>query len=236
VIGTDDMENIILWEPRNRVDYDWEDLDEFRNYVKAGEWRHDYQSIVVDNATAAQKPVIRSVIDEMIERAAQKAATQNQDGQEDDETFGIDPDNPSRQGWGKIYRRLDKWITDIRDAKRRGPHVIFTAGTSEWMDTAEGYTRMMPDIEGKERNQISTHFDAVMWLESDDEGRRLYVAPSGAFITKVRLPIQRHDKVPDVIENPDFNSMIAAATLLDSEGGKKKAATKGPKRTRKPKP
>ncbi len=221
VIGTDDMEDIILWEPRNRVDYDWEDLDEFRNYVKAGEWRHDYQSIVVDNATAAQKPVIRSVIDEMTEKAAQKA-------QGEDEVV-VDPDNPSRQGWGKIYRRLDKWITDIRDAKRRGPHVIFTAGTSEWMDTAEGYTRMMPDIEGKERNQISTHFDAVMWLESDDDGRRLYVAPSGAFITKVRLPVSRHDKVPDVIEDPDFNSMIAATKL---EGGSK---TAGPKKVRKPK-
>ena len=221
VIGTDDMEDIILWEPRNRVDYDWEDLDEFRNYVKAGEWRHDYQSIVVDNATAAQKPVIRSVIDEMTEKAAQKA-------QGEDEVV-VDPDNPSRQGWGKIYRRLDKWITDIRDAKRRGPHVIFTAGTSEWMDTAEGYTRMMPDIEGKERNQISTHFDAVMWLESDDDGRRLYVAPSGAFITKVRLPVSRHDKVPDVIEDPDFNSMIAATKL---EGGSK---TAGPKKVRRPK-
>ena len=222
VIGTDDMEDIILWEPRNRVDFDWEDLDEFRNYVKAGDWRHDYQAIVVDNTTAAQKPVIRSVIDDMIEAAMRKAS---EDHKEDDD-HKIDPDNPSKQGWGKIYRRLDRWITDIRDAKRRGPHVIFTAGTSEWMDTAEGYTRMMPDIEGKERNQISTHFDAVMWLEADDEGRRLYVAPSGAYITKVRLPIARHDQVPDVIENPDFNSMIAATEL---EGGSK---TAGPKKVR----
>ncbi len=106
---------------------------------------------------------------------------------------------------------------------------MMTSGTSEWMDTAEGYTRMMPDIEGKERNQISTHFDAVMWLEADDDGRRLYVAPSGAFITKVRLPVSRHDQVPDVIEDPDFNSMIAATKL---EGGSK---TAGPKKVRRPK-
>ena len=228
VIGTDDMEGVILWKPGDsRADFDWEDLDEFRNYVKAGNWRHEYKAIVVDNGTAAQKPVIRSVINEMIEKASQK---------DDEEGTGLDPDNPSRQGWGKIYRRFDRWVTDIRDAKRRGPHVIMTCGTSEWLDTAEGFSRLMPDIEGKERNQIATHFDAVMWLEADDEGRRLYVAPQGAFITKVRVPISQHDKVPDTIENPDFNSMITATKLLSEEGGKKKkTATGGPKRSRKPK-
>lgn len=225
VIGTDAMEEVVLWKPGDgRVDFDWDDLDGFRNYVKAGKWKHDYQAIVVDNLTAAQKPVIRSIIDEMIEKANQK---------DDDEGTGLDPDNPSRQGWGKIYRRLDRWVTDIRDAKRRGPHVVMTSGTSEWLDTTEGYSRLMPDIEGKERNQIATHFDAVMWLEADDVGRRLYVAPQGAFITKVRLEISRHDHVPDTIEDPEFDSMITAAKLL--EGGKKTATGGAKKKVRKPK-
>lgn len=226
VIGTKAMEEVALWKPGDgRVDFDWDDLDGFRNYVKAGKWKHDYRAIVVDNGTAAQKPVIRSIIDEMIEKASLKS--------DDDEEGKLDPDNPSRQGWGKIYRRFDRWVTDIRDAKRRGPHVVMTAGTSEWMDDVEGYSRFMPDIEGKERNQIATHFDAVMWLEADEDGRRLYVAPQGAFITKVRLPIDRHDQVPETIENPDFNSMIAAAIL--ERGGMKKDSTSGSKKTRRPK-
>lgn len=220
VIGTKRMKDIILWKPRDgRTEYDWEDLDRFRNYVKAGDWQHDYECIVVDNVTAAQKPVVRSVIDDMLDRAREKSGN-------DDEETSIDPDNPSRQGWGKIYRRLDKWITDIRDAKRRGAHVIFTAGTSEWLDSTEGYSRLMPDIEGKERNQIASHFDAVMWLESDEEGRRLYVAPQGAFITKVRLPIDRHGDVPDTIEDPNFDAMISAAKLMEEvKQPQKKAAT-----------
>lgn len=232
VLGTNDMRGVKLWKPGDgRVHYNWEDLDEFRNYVKAGDWIDDYKAIVVDNTTTAQKPIIRSVIDDMIERAQQKKAT----GDDEDDT-GIDPDNPSRQGWGKIYRRIDTWVTDIRDAKRRGPHVIFTAGTSEWMDTQEGYSRLMPDIEGKERNQIATHFDAVMWLEADEDGRRLYVAPQGAFITKVRLPVSRHGDVPDIIEDPEFDDMIKAAKLV--EGRTQKAASSkassGKRKPRKP--
>lgn len=220
VEGTIDMDQVHIWNPgEGRADFNFEDMDEFRNYVKAGDWEMDYKAIIVDNATAAQKPFIRDVIDEMMEAAASKA--------NDDDSARIDPDNPSRQGWGKVYRKYDKWVTDIRDAKRRGAHVIFTAGTSEWLDTTEGYNRLMPDIEGKERNQIATHFDAVMWLEADEDGRRLQVAPQGAFITKVRASVGNWDKIPEVIEDPDFNSMIDAVKLVEDKG-KEKAATKTP--------
>lgn len=221
VVGTDDMEDIHIWLPADgRSEYSWADLDAFRNYVKSGEWQAKYRTIVPDNLTAIQKPLIRAVINEMLETAQSKT---------DSETK-IDPDNPSQQGWGKIYRRFDQWLVDVRDAKRRGAHVIFTAGTSEWMDNIEGYTRMMPDIEGKERNQVATHMDAVAWLENEDGSRTLHLGPSGSFITKARLPVSRHDQVPDVIEDPDFNKLLAAVEMLPTEEPKpkKKTPTKKP--------
>lgn len=201
IIGTTNPEEIILWEGS-----DWESLDEFRDYVKSGDW--DFKTIVVDNVTVAQKPVIRYAIEQAMAKLDDAGKAKR------------DPDIPSQQDWGKIYRVLDKWIVDIKSvAKQKGVNVIFTAGTAEWLDADAGYTKLMPDIEGKERNQIATHMDAVGWLEHDEDGRRLHLAPSGAFITKVRLPIDQHGQVPDEIEDPDFTKMISAV-----QGKKPKAS------------
>lgn len=213
VLGTDNMDQIHIWQPSNGVDYTYDDLDAFRNYVKAGNWKLPYKTIVPDNLTIIQKPIIRYAIDILMSKTG-------------DEDSKIDPDVPSQQGWGKIYRIFDQWIRDVRDAKRRGAHVIFTSGTSEWMDAAEGYARLMPDIEGKERNQVATHMDAIGWLESDESGRRLLLAPSGAFITKVRLPIGMHGKVPAAIEDPDFLKMIRAVEIADKEVTEKQPVRK----------
>ena len=222
VLGTDLDDEVYIWTPADgRSEYDWSDLDAFRNYVLAGRWEPKFKTIVVDNATAAQKPVIVWCIEELIGAKAAK---------DDGDESRIDPDVPSRQAWGKIYRVYDRWIRDIRDAKRRGAHVIFTSGTSEWLDDLEGYTRLMPDIEGKVRNQIATHFDAVGWLEADEEGRKLHLAPSGAFVTKVRVPVNYHGSVPDVLLNPDFNDMIRAV----EQGGKKRAKAAKKQTTSKP--
>ena len=215
VIGTKASEKVDIWGPAgDELELTWEDMDEFRNYVLAGDWRHPYKLILVDNITAGQKPVVVSSIDEAMARL------------DEDKRAARDPDIPSQQDWGKIYRRLDRWIRDIKSAKRRGVHVIFTAGTKEWMDEVEGYTRMMPNIEGQERNQISTHMDAVGWLESDEDGRRLHLAPSGAYVTKLRLPIARHGYVPEAIEDPDFNSMMEAVIGLEKKEAKRKTTTR----------
>jgi hypothetical protein len=224
VFGTDLDDQVFIWPPSNGSEYTWDDMSAFRDYVKAGDWQHQYKAIIVDNVTAGQKPVIREAIHELTSRARSKANV------DDDDETSIDPDVPSRQGWGKIYRMFDQWIRDVRDAKRRGAHVIFTSGTSEWMDELEGYSRLMPDVEGKERNQIATHVDAVGWLEHDEDVRRLILAPSGAFVTKVRLPVAKHGSMPDEIIDPDFGKMIEAVEIVTQkkEEGTKKAATKKP--------
>lgn len=197
IIGTSRSDDIEVWEPKVG-DIDWEIVDEFRNYVVSGDWQLPFKTIVADNVTAIQKPVIVEAIQIEIGRLDPEKAAMR------------DPDIPTQGGWGKIYRMLDKWIRDVKSVKRLGVHVVFTAGTSEWMDEEAGYSKMMPDIEGKERNQIATHMDAVGWLDSDEEGRSLHLAPSGAFITKVRLPIASHGQEPDEIKNPDFRKMISA--------------------------
>lgn len=212
VIGIDLDDQVDIWEPSNGIDYTWADLDNFRNYVKAGDWRQDYKTVVVDNVTAGQKPIIRGSMDEVIARItdADKKALR-------------DPDVPSQQDWGKIYRVMDQWIRDIRDVKRRGVHVIFTSGTREWLDTDAGIQRIMPDIEGRERNQITTHMDAVGWLEIDDGVRYLHLAPTGAVITKIRLPVARHAEIPESIEDPDFIKMMKVVQIVGEEDRKKKA-------------
>jgi hypothetical protein len=186
-------------------------MDEFRNYVLSGDWEMPYKVIVVDNITAAQKPVIRSVQQERIERKAKGSSS------EDDDGGNVSLEQVTRPDWGNVYRRYDKWITDIKSVKIRGVDVIFTAGTREWFDANAGYDKLMPNLEGAERDQIATHMDAVLWLESDDDGRRLHLAPSGAFITKVRVPISQHDKVPEVIENPTYKKMMAAVKEMEED-------------------
>ena len=232
--GTEDSDNIHVWSPSFGSEFVWEDLDMFRNYVKSGDWSLPYKTIVVDNVTAAQAPVISWSINELIVKAQS-----SQDGG----PSKIDPDVPSQQGWGKIYRVMDKWIREIRDAKRTGVNVIFTSGTAEWMDKSEGFVKLMPDLEGKVRTRITTHMDAVGYLESDDDGRRLYLGPNGSFITKVRLPIKAHGKLPEAVENPDFNSMMDAVKIVERKAKKKsrplvsqttkKKATKPPVRRKK---
>ena len=220
VFGTDDSDNITIWGPADDgAELTWEDMDEFRNYLIAGEWEEDYELIVVDNLTAGQKPVITSSIDEAIQRLDADKRAQR------------DPDIPSQQDWGKIYRRLDKWVRDVKSVKRKGVHVVFTAGTREWLDEEAGYTKMMPNLEGQERNQIATHMDAVGWLESDEDGRRLHLAPSGAYITKLRLPVAQFGNIPSAIEDPDFNKMLEAVIgLKRKEPARKKAAPKAAKK------
>lgn len=208
VIGTSRSEEIEVWEMESGGDINWEIIDEFRNYVVSGDWQMPFKTIVPDNLTVIQKPVIAYAISEELRRLdEEKRATR-------------DPDIPSQSAWGKTYRVFDKWVRDVKSAKRLGVNVVFTAGTSEWMDDEAGYSRMMPDIEGRLRNQIAMHMDAVGWLENDDEGRRLHLAPSGAFITKVRLPIASHGKEPDEILNPDFNKMIRAIKGESKKGSK----------------
>lgn len=229
VFGTGDMEDVHVWVPESGTEYVRDDLDAFRNYVKAGKWLHHYKAIVVDNVTAGQKPVIKAVLADQIARAVAKARHDTNPG---DTNIDINEYVPTRQGWGEIYRWMDEWIRDIRDAKRRGAHIIFTAGTSEWMDDAAGYSRLMPDLEGKERNQIATHMDAVGWLEADNDGRRLIMAPSGTFVTKLRLPVEQWGKVPSEIEDPDFDKMIKAVKVITRKGGgtSKKAASNSHKK------
>ena len=216
VMGTKFDEKVHLWVPSESNEMTYEgDLETFRDYVLAGDWRANYKVIVVDNATAVQKPIIRWAIDQSIERASA------------DKQDRIDPDIPSQQTWGKIYRVFDKWIRDIISVKRRGVHVIFTSGTKEWMDDTAGFTKLMPNIEGQERAQIPTHFDAVGYLEADEHGRRLNLAPSGATVTRVRLPVALHGKIPDTIENPDFNSMMSAVARLPEPKETTTTRTKG---------
>lgn len=215
VIGTSGSDKIDIWGPaEGESELTWEDMDEFRNYLLAGDWHQPYKVIVVDNVTAGQKPVIVSCIEEAMDRL------------DEDKRASRDPDIPSQQDWGKIYRRMDRWIRDVKSVKRRGVHVIFTAGTREWMDEAEGYTKLMPNLEGQERNQIATHMDAVGWLEADEDGRRLHLAPSGAFVTKVRLPVEHHGKIPDAVEDPNFDSMMEAVIGLEKKEAKRKTTAR----------
>lgn len=206
IFGTGTPSKVHIWGPQEAdIEMTWEDMDQFRNYVVAGDWELPYKTIVVDNVTAGQKPVIVEAIDQALSRMS------------DDKRATRDPDIPSQQDWGKIYRMLDKWIRDIKSAKRRGVNVVFTCGTREWLDEVEGYTRLMPNLEGQERNQIATHMDAVGYLEADEDGRRLALGPNGATITKVRLPVTMHGKVPDVIENPDFTKLIRAVEVITQQ-------------------
>jgi len=221
VYGTVDSDNIDVWGPADDgTELSWEDMDEFRNYLIAGEWDKDYKVVVVDNVTAGQKPVITSCIEESMNRMDLEKRKQR------------DSDVPSQQDWGKIYRRLDRWVRDVKSIKRKGVHVIFTSGTREWLDEEAGYTKMMPDLEGRERNQIATHMDAVGWLESDEDGRRLHLAPSGAYITKLRLPVAQFGNIPTAIEDPDFNKMMEAVIGLSRKepARRKKAAPKAAKK------
>ncbi len=213
VMGMVGSDKVQIWEPSSGVEYTYEDLDEYRNYIMAGDWDMPYKTIVTDNVTAAQKPFIRYAIDEAMKR--------NPDTPRD-------PDIPTRQDWGKIYRMMDEWVRNIRDVKRRGVHAIFTSGTREWMDEDQGILRIMPDIEGRERNQITTHMDAVGYLEIEDDQRVLHLAPTGAVITKIRLPVDRHDEMPDAIEDPDFIKMMKVVEIVSKEAGKKtnKSSTK----------
>ena len=195
VDGTTDEDQIDLWGGDDEID--WASLDEFRDFIMSGDW--NYKTIVADNLTAIQKPIIRYAIDQSMARLNEEKRALR------------DPDVPSQQDWGKIYRMMDRWIVDIKSvAKRKKVHIVFTAGTREWLDEDAGYSKMMPNLEGQERNQIATHMDAVGWLEADEDGRRLHLAPSGAFITKLRLPVANHGQVPDEIEDPDFKKMISA--------------------------
>lgn len=214
VIGVDLDDQIDIWEPADGIEYTWADLDNFRNYVRAGKWRKPYETIVVDNVTAAQKPIIRGAMEEVIARL------------DEDRQASRDMDVPSQQDWGKIYRMMDEWIRNLRDVKRRGVHIIFTAGTREWMDTDAGVQRIMPDIEGRERNQITTHMDAVGWLEIDNGVRYLHLAPTGAVITKIRLPVNRHHEVPESIEDPDFIKMMKVVEIVGGAPSKAKATKK----------
>ena len=222
VIGAKRSELIHRWTPAPGDPWTWEVMDEFRNYVLDGDWEMPYKVIVVDNITVGQKPVIRSVQNERIERKA-KGSSSN----DDDDGGNISLDQVTKPDWGNVYRRYDRWITDIRSAKSRGVDVIFTAGTREWFDANAGYDKLMPNLEGAERDQIATHMDAVLFLENDDDGRRLHLAPSGAFITKVRVPIAQHDQIPDVIEKPTYKTMMAAVRRIEEDKtAKRKPTTK----------
>ncbi len=210
VIGAKGSDKIHRWASPDGP-MTWEDMDEFRNYVISGDWEMPYKVIVVDNLTTGQKPVIRSVQEERIARKAQGSSS-------DDDGGSVSLDQVTKPDWGNVYRRYDRWITDIKSAaKSRGVDVIFTAGTREWFDANAGYDKLMPNLEGAERNQIATHMDAVLFLESDDEGRRLHLAPSGAFITKVRVPIAQHDSIPDTIEEPTYKTMMAAVRRMEGD-------------------
>lgn len=200
VIGVEGDDQVYVWRPpAGESELSWDDIDSFRNYVKAGEWDAQFKIIVADNLTALQKPIITHVIGEARARI------------NDPKQLELRSEHtPTKQDWGEIYRIMDKWIRDVRDGgKRRGAHVIFTAGTRDWLDENAGYTKLFPNIEGAERSQIASHMDIVGYLEQEDGVRRLQLAPSGAIIAKVRLPADRHDRVPDEIIDPDFQKLMA---------------------------
>jgi len=223
VIGTARSDDIDIWSPADE-DWNYPEIRAFGDYVKLGNWRKPYKTIVPDNMTVVQKPIIASVIADRIARIDDEA-----------KRALIDPDVPSQQDWGSIYRKLDRWVQDVRNATRRGVHVIFTAGSHSWFDASEGYEKIMPDVEGRERKQISTHMDAVGYMDIDEDGNRvLDLAPSGAVITKVRLPVKMHGKVPTQLVNPTFEDLINAVSIVEAkEERRKKTATAKKPPTRK---
>lgn len=158
---------------------------------------HPYQAVVLDSLSASQKSASRFIL-----------------GFEEDAVSEIKKgrSGPDMRAWGNILEIMTDLCTfwmSLADGSRAAPiHVVFTSQTKGHEDD-EGNTRLYPDVSKGSRAIAMAAPDYVLfadWEEvSADDGSGMLmkhvvrIGPNPDIATKARIPVNLHNKVPDVL-------------------------------------
>lgn len=173
---------------------------------------HDYEALVLDSLTAAQKSAMRMLLgyeeDAMSELRKGKAG-------------------PSMQSWGMLLEIMTDiatfWYALASNTRPRPLHVVMTAQTKPLEDDL-GETRLCPDVSKGSRSVVMAtpsyvgycDFEPVYNDEGEEELRHvLRLGPSTRFATKARIPVPLQKKIPATL---GLGAPLRLASLVKALG------------------
>lgn len=165
-------------------------------YKELARGAHDYEALVIDSLTAAQKTAMRYILG--WDESAMSEITRGKTG-------------ASMQTWGTILEIMTDvatfWYGLAANTRPKPLHVIMTAQTKPLEDDL-GETRLSPDVSKGSRSVVMATPSYVGYCDFeetyDEEGNEvmkhvLRLGPSMRYATKARIPVPLQKKVPPVL-------------------------------------
>lgn len=193
---------------------DWPEIEHIYYYLR--DHKHEYKTVVWDTVSQAQQLCIKSYLEEK--------------GKQVDEIgkWGT----MSRRDWGSISSKMKEWITNYRDLPMV---VIFIAhdrvfNVDEEDQDDEG--RLLPEVGPNLMPSVASTMNASVSIIGNTFVRERYervktkkrgqykekrhvdyclrVGPHSIYTTKIRKP--KETVLPDVIEDPTYDKLVAYIT------------------------
>jgi hypothetical protein len=184
--GADWAKNVDVLRPASIVD-----LEEIYRALAGG--AHEYEAVVLDSLTAAQKSAMRFILG--YEETALSEIKRGKAGAD-------------MRAWGTLLEIMTDVATfwyGLADGSRTKPmHVVMTAQTKALEDDL-GETRLYPDVSKGSRSVVMAtpsfvgycDFEPLMNDEGEEELKHvLRLGPSVRYATKWRIPVNKQGKIP----------------------------------------
>jgi phage nucleotide-binding protein len=168
---------------------DWNAIAELYDHLLAG--NHDYNTVIIDSLTEAQKFNMGAVMAKRIMEREERGESQ-------------DPDVPDMRAWGKNIEQIRKFVRAFRDLEM---NVIFTALVKEDKNQRSGLIERKPYLSGKLAGEVAAFLDIVVYMYMktvDDEVKRVLLSMA----TDEYVAKDRTGKLPALMEFPTMQEIM----------------------------
>lgn len=170
----------------------WDQIAELYDILKAG--NHEYNTVIIDSLTEAQKFNMSAVMAKRIMEREAKGEEQ-------------DPDVPDMRAWGKNIEQIRKFVRAFRDLEI---NTIFTALVREDKNQRTGLLERKPYLSGKLADEVAAFLDIVVYYYlkrvDDEEKRLLLTTATDEYVAK-----DRTGKLPPLLEFPTMEEIMKYA-------------------------
>lgn len=157
----------------------WDEMQQVYDALYLG--KHDYQTVIVDSLTEAQRMSMDQIMRKLVEENSDR-----------------DPDVAGMREWNINIEQTRKFVRGFRDLP---VNTIFTALVQTEQDKRTGGTKRKPSLSGKVKDEVAGFLDIVVYLytkEIEQVNKRLLLC--GA--TETTVAKDRTNTLPNIIENP----------------------------------
>jgi phage nucleotide-binding protein len=157
----------------------WDEMQAVYDELERGS--HDYQTIIIDSLTEAQRMSMDQVMRKLVEENSDR-----------------DPDVPGMREWNINIEQTRKFVRAFRDLP---VNTIFTALVQNDVNKSTGQLKRKPSLSGKVKDEVAGFLDVVVYLyikEINSVNKHLLLCQA----TDSVIAKDRTNTLPNVLEEP----------------------------------